>query len=122
MPPMSSGSLSDTVLEIAMLDVPADRGAAYEVAFREAQQHLEASPGYLGHELRSRTEAPGRYVLLVWWNSLESHTEGFRGSAGYQSWKALLHPFYDPFPIVEHFVGVEGAAPGPTPLRDTQEK
>jgi len=38
---------------------------------------------------------------------LEDHTVGFRGSADYLEWKALLHHFYDPFPTVEHFVAVE---------------
>ena len=38
----------------------------------------------------------------------EDHTVGFRGSAGYQRWRELLHHFYDPFPVVEHFVDVLG--------------
>lgn len=101
--------LADSVLEVALLDVRADDNGAYEAAFREAQQYIAASPGYLHHELRSRTEAPGRYLLLVWWDTLESHTEGFRKSDRYERWRALLHPFYDPFPTVEHYVAVAGA-------------
>jgi hypothetical protein len=31
---------------------------------------------------------------------------GFRGSADYERWKGLLHHFYDPFPVVEHFTTV----------------
>jgi heme-degrading monooxygenase HmoA len=54
-------------------------------------------------------EADDRYLLLVWWDSLESHTEGFRQSPAYQRWRALLHRFYDPFPTVEHYVVVPGA-------------
>jgi heme-degrading monooxygenase HmoA len=42
-------------------------------------------------------------LLLVVWDSVEAHTGGFRGSAGYMRWKELLHHFYDPFPVVEHF-------------------
>ena len=103
------------MLEVALLDVPAEDAGRYEDAFREAQQQIEASPGYLGHELRLRTEAPGRYLLLVWWDTVESHTEGFRKSKRYETWKALLHPFYHPFPVVEHFVGVESAAGSPAP-------
>ena len=95
------------MLEVALLDVDPARADAYEAAFREARQHIAASPGYLGHELRRRTEAPGRFLLLVWWDSVESHTEGFRKSDRYAAWKALLHDFYDPFPVVEHFVVVD---------------
>jgi len=45
-----------------------------------------------------------RFLLLVRWDTLESHTEGFRGSPQYQEWRAILHDFYDPFPTVEHYV------------------
>ena len=34
----------------------------------------------------------------------KAHTVGFRGSAEYQRWKALLHRFYDPFQTVKHCV------------------
>jgi len=40
---------------------------------------------------------------LVNWLTLEAHTQGFRSSAEYQTWRALLHHFYDPFPTVEHY-------------------
>jgi heme-degrading monooxygenase HmoA len=43
------------------------------------------------------------YLLLVEWERLEDHTEGFRGSAEYQQWRQLLHHFYEPFPTVDHF-------------------
>jgi hypothetical protein len=43
----------------------------------------------------------------VKWETLEDHTEGFRGSEEYQQWRFLLHHFYDPFPAVEHYSLVE---------------
>lgn len=49
---------------------------------------------------------PDRYLLLVWWTSVESHTEGFRRSPDYQRWRELLHSFYDPFPTVEHYLSI----------------
>jgi heme-degrading monooxygenase HmoA len=91
------------VLEIAICDVKTGCGAAYEAEFAEAQAILAASPGYQRHELRRCLEKADRYLLLVWWDSLESHTEGFRGSPGYERWRQLLHGFYEPFPTVEHF-------------------
>lgn len=92
------------VLEVAVLDVRAGEGTRYEAAFAQAEQFLAASPGYQRHELRRCVEKTDRYLLLVWWDSLESHTEGFRGSPGYQRWRQLLHGFYEPFPTVEHYV------------------
>lgn len=98
------------VLEVAILDVRPGRSEAFEAAFFKAQQIISASPGYERHELRRCIEAPDRYLLLVWWDSLESHVEGFRRSPDYQRWRELLHDFYDPFPSVEHYDLVPGAA------------
>jgi len=97
------------VLEVAILSVRAGQSGAFEAAFLEAQEILSSSPGYQRHELRRCLEAPDRYLLLVWWDSLESHTEGFRRSPGYQRWRVLLHHFYDPFPTVEHYAAMPGA-------------
>lgn len=68
-------------------------------------------PGYLGHELQRCLQVQDKYVLLVRWRSVEDHEKGFRGSAQYQEWKRLLHHFYGPFPVVEHFelVAEEGS-------------
>lgn len=59
--------------------------------------------GYISHELQKCIETDCQYILLVKWETLEAHTVDFRGSPEYQEWKALLHHFYDPFPVVEHY-------------------
>jgi heme-degrading monooxygenase HmoA len=94
------------ILEVAVLDVRPGQGAEFEAAFREAQSIIASMPGYLRHELRHCVEREDRYLLLVEWETLEAHTEGFRRSAEYQRWKELLHHFYDPFPVVEHYTRV----------------
>lgn len=91
------------ILEIAHLDVKPDETDAFEGAFRRAEPIIASMNGYRGHELRRCIERQNRYVLLVHWDRLEDHTEGFRQSAAYQEWKRLLHHFYDPFPTVEHY-------------------
>lgn len=98
------------VLEVAILNVRPGESDAFETAFLEAQQIISASRGYQRHELRRCVEAADRYLLLVWWDSLESHTTGFRQSPQYPRWRELLHHFYDPLPTVEHYVAVSGAA------------
>ena len=91
------------ILESAMLTIRPGQAAAFEAALAEARPLIAASKGFKGIEVRPCIEAPGQYLLLVWWETLEDHTEGFRGSDRYPKWKALLHHFYDPFPTVEHF-------------------
>ena len=94
------------VLEVAILDVRPGEADRFEAAFAEAQAIIAGMPGYQRHELQRCMERSSRYLLLVWWDTLESHTEGFRGSPEYARWKALLHHFYDPFPEVEHYARV----------------
>jgi heme-degrading monooxygenase HmoA len=91
------------VLEVAILDVRPDATAEFEAAFVQASPIIAEMRGYRGHELQRCVEQPARYILLVRWERLEDHTIGFRQSAAYQQWRALLHHFYDPFPTVEHY-------------------
>ena len=86
-----------------MLNVKPGQSADFEAAFREASPLIAAMPGYLAHELQRCLEAEDKYLLLVRWQTLEDHTVGFRQSPQYQEWRRLLHHFYDPFPVVEHF-------------------
>jgi heme-degrading monooxygenase HmoA len=65
-----------------------------------------------GKERGRSSERPARYVLLVYWETLEDHTEGFRKSDEYGEWKRSLHHFYDPFPTVGHFELVHGGSEG----------
>ena len=91
------------VIEHALLPVDPARAAEFEKAFERARSIIAATPGFRRLSLSRGIEQPGFYLLLVEWESVEAHTEGFRGSPGYQEWRALLHHFYDPFPTVEHF-------------------
>ncbi len=94
------------VLEVAVLEVVSDRVDEFQAAFVKAESIIASMPGYIEHELQRCIEEPSRHILLVRWNTLEDHTVGFRESAEYQEWKALLHHFYDPFPAVEHYTAV----------------
>jgi heme-degrading monooxygenase HmoA len=95
------------ILEAVMLQVKEGQEEEYEEVFRQASVIISSMRGYLSHELQRCMEVKGKYLLLVRWETLEDHTVGFRESAEYQEWKQLLHRFYDPFPVVEHFSKVE---------------
>jgi len=91
------------ILEHAILDVSPAETAEYEAALWLALPFIVATPGFIRLEVRPSLEKPGRYLLLVEWRELADHTVGFRDSDRYQAWKNLLHRFYSPFPLVEHF-------------------
>ncbi len=91
------------ILEHVVLDIDPGERERYEAAFAEARPLIAASAGCRSVRLERCLETPGRYLLLVEWERLEDHTEGFRGSESFGEWRRLLHHFYDPPPVVEHF-------------------
>ena len=91
------------ILEVAILDIKQGEAKAFEQSFSKAQTILASIQGYRSHQLQKCLENENRYLLLVNWETLESHTINFRESEPYQQWKALLHHFYHPFPTVEHY-------------------
>lgn len=91
------------ILELAVLNVKPGCEAAFEEAFRVAKGIIASMPGFISLDLQRCLERTNRYLLLVRWDKLEDHTEGFRKSLEYQRWRELLHHFYDPFPDVEHY-------------------
>jgi heme-degrading monooxygenase HmoA len=91
------------ILEAVILNVKSITERDFEGAFKQASPLISSMNGYISHELHRCLEVKGKYLLLVRWETLEAHTIGFRGSPEYQEWKQLLHHFYQPFPIVEHF-------------------
>ena len=97
------------ILEHALLPVKPGEEAAFESAFAEAKAIIADMPGFLRLTLSRCLEHPRTYLLLVEWDRLVDHTEGFRGSPQYQEWRRLLHSFYEPFPVVEHFEQVHSA-------------
>jgi len=94
------------ILEIAVLDVVPGREAEFEQTFPQAAPILASMRGYRSHRLERCIETPSRYLLLVEWERIEDHTEGFRNSAEYQEWRKLLHHFYALPPQVAHYQAV----------------
>jgi heme-degrading monooxygenase HmoA len=91
------------ITEIALLKIRPGQSEAFEEAFANAQPIIESMNGYIQHELQQCLEEVDKYMLVVRWKTIEDHTIGFRQSEGYKEWKKLLHHFYDPFPVVEHY-------------------
>jgi heme-degrading monooxygenase HmoA len=91
------------ITEHAILQVKPGQTEAFTAAMREAIPLISATPGFRGIDVQPCIETPDRFLLLVQWETVADHEQGFRGSDRYLTWKALLHPFYAPFPLVEHY-------------------
>jgi heme-degrading monooxygenase HmoA len=97
------------ITEHAVLNVIPGREDEFISTMDQAKALIAGSPGFGSLRIERCLEQPSTFLLLVEWDTLEDHTEGFRGSAAYEEWRSLLHRFYDPFPVVEHFEGVVSA-------------
>lgn len=91
------------VIELATITVAEGQETAFEAAFAVAQRYIAESPHSLAHMLTRCLEHPSRYVLRIEWDTLEGHTEAFRGSAAFQEYRALLYPLYAAPPEVVHY-------------------
>jgi heme-degrading monooxygenase HmoA len=98
------------ILELAILNIKDGKSAEFEKAFSEAQEIIKSAKGYISHNLQKSLKASNCYLLLVKWQTLNDHVNGFRKSPEYQKWKKLLHNFYQPFPEVIHFEKIENSS------------
>jgi heme-degrading monooxygenase HmoA len=91
------------VFEAAILNVIPGEEAAFEAALKVARPLIAATPGFVAIDVRRCMETANQYLLLVQWETLEAHTVGFRQSDRFPRWRELLHHFYDPAPVVQHY-------------------
>ena len=92
------------VLEHADIRILPGSRAAFEAVIHHAVKTvLSKSPGFRSYQVHAGIEAPERYLLTIEWDTLEDHTVGFRESALFAEWRALVGPFFAAPPTVEHF-------------------
>ncbi len=85
-----------------LADFRTDDGADFEAAMEELKGVLASSPGYKSHRVIRSIETPGRYVLLVEWESVEDHMVGFRQSERFGEWAGRIARHREGV-FVEHF-------------------
>lgn len=92
------------ILELADIRIQPGQNAAFEEAIERGLQTVIAhAKGFQGFKVNKGIENPERYILQIFWNTLEDHTVGFRESAAFAQWRAIVGPFFAGPPTVEHF-------------------
>jgi heme-degrading monooxygenase HmoA len=91
------------ILEIATIDIKKGTNDEFEQNLSKAQSVISKSKGYISHQFQKCIEQDNRYVLLIRWQTLEDHTKGFRESDLFQQWRALIGPFFETAPFVQHY-------------------
>ena len=92
------------ILEIADFRIPAGKQAEFDEAIRRGVETVIAkAKGFAGYKVNRSIETPERYVLMIFWDTLEDHTVGFRQGPLFAQWRAIVGPFFAQPPQVEHF-------------------
>lgn len=91
------------ILEHADIRIDPSQASAFEAAIlRGVTTVIAHAKGFKGYKVNRSIESPGRYLLMIYWDTLEDHTVGFRGSPAFAQWRAIVGPFFAQPPVVEH--------------------
>ena len=91
------------ILEHADIRIDPARAADFEAAIlRGVTTVIAQAKGFQGFKVNRSIESPGRYILNIYWATLEDHTVGFRASPAFTEWRAIVGPFFAQPPVVEH--------------------
>ncbi len=92
------------ILELADIRIQPGQQAAFDEAIvRGVTTVISQAKGFRGFTVNRGIESPERYVLQIFWDTLEDHTVHFRGGPLFPQWRAIVGPFFAQPPVVEHF-------------------
>lgn len=92
------------ILEIADIRIHAGQNAAFEEAIQRGISTVASrAQGFQGAKVNRGIESPERYILQIFWATLEDHTVAFRQGPLFTEWRAIVGPFFAAPPVVEHF-------------------
>ena len=92
------------IVEFADIRIHPGQNAPFEEAVERGVARIAArAKGFHGHHLHRGIESPERYILEVFWDTLEDHTVTFRQGPLFPEWRAIIGPFAAVQPVVEHF-------------------
>ena len=91
------------ILEHADIRIDPAKAADFEAAIlRGARTVIAGAKGFKGFKVNRSQENAGRYILMIYWDTLEDHTVGFRQSPAFTEWRSIVGPFFLQPPVVEH--------------------
>ena len=92
------------ILEVADIRIQPGQQAAFDEAIvRGVTAVISQARGFRGWKVNKGVESPERYLLMIFWDTLEDHTVAFRGGPLFTQWRAIVGPFFAAPPVVEHF-------------------
>lgn len=94
------------VLEIAIIEVTPGQEDAFMAAYRRVRYEVASAPGCRSVRLTRGIESPSRFTLLVEWDSVAAHVDGFRNTGRFTRWREAIGPHFAAPPVVEHYADI----------------
>lgn len=91
------------IIETAQMSVHPGTEADFLSALQNAAPLVLESPGCLGMTVQRGVERPSTFMLVIRWETLSDHVDGFRASESFVRWRQLLGPHFAEPPLVEHW-------------------
>ena len=92
------------ILEIADIRIAPGKQAEFDAAIQRGVETVASkAKGFRGYKVNKGVESPERYILMIYWETLENHTVDFREGPLFPQWRAIVGPFFAGPPTVEHF-------------------
>ena len=92
------------ILELADIRIHPGQQEQFDAAIqRGLAEVISQAKGFSGFKVNKGIESPERYVLMIFWETLENHTVDFRESPAFLQWRSIVGPFFAVPPTVEHF-------------------
>ncbi|MEO8060602.1 MAG: antibiotic biosynthesis monooxygenase family protein [Burkholderiales bacterium] len=99
------------ILELADIRIAPGKQAEFDAAIqRGVETVISQAKGFRGYKVNKGVESPERYILMIYWETLEDHTVAFRGGPLFPQWRAIVGPYFAVPPTVEHFTLVVKSA------------
>jgi heme-degrading monooxygenase HmoA len=92
---MSTQATAGLVRVLIFAAAPPDRARAVEEAYHAISRELRGTPGLIGNELLRSTTAPGEYVVMSEWETLEAF-QRWEAGPGHRASTSPLRPFQHP--------------------------
>jgi heme-degrading monooxygenase HmoA len=105
----ASGKLPRMVLEVATFDVTPGQEDEFTAAYQRVKHLLTSTAGCRSARMTRGIESPSQFILIVEWDTVEAHVQGFRGSDRFPSWRAAISPYFAGSPHAEHYADVQPA-------------
>jgi heme-degrading monooxygenase HmoA len=92
------------ILELVDIRIHPGQNAAFDEAIARGVRNVIAhAKGFQGFKVNKGIENPERYILQIFWDSVDNHMVGFRQSEAFAQWRAIVGPYFASPPTMEHF-------------------